>query len=190
MISFFELLELYFIFFKVGLFTIGGGLAAIPLLHNEFVGNGWIVESQFADMIAISESTPGPIGVNMATFIGFDSFGIIGSIVATIGMVTPSIIIICIIARYLRYFNENKVIKSVLYGLRPAVTGLIAAAAFSVALIAIFDVDSYANTKRIIDFFNIRAMILFIGLYIATHKWKKHPIFYIILSGIIGIIIF
>ncbi|WP_432663026.1 chromate transporter [Wukongibacter baidiensis] len=185
-----ELLRIYWIFFKVGLFTIGGGLAALPLLQNEAITRGWVTEAQFADMIAVSQSTPGPIGINMATYAGFNEMGIMGSVVATIGMVTPSIIIICIIAKFLVHFNENKLVQGVFVGLRPAVTGLIGAAAFSIALISIFNLELFKSTSRIVDLFNFKALIMFGIFMYATNKWKYHPIFYIVTAGLIGLFIF
>lgn len=185
-----ELLSIYWIFFKVGLFTIGGGLAALPLLQNEALTRGWVTKAQFTDMIAVSQSTPGPIGINMATYVGFNQIGIIGSIVATLGMVTPSIIIICLIAKFLSHFNENKLVQGVFVGLRPAVTGLIGAAAFSIALIAMFNVDLFNSTGRIVDLFNLKALVLFGAFMYATNKWKHHPIFYIVIAGVVGLFIF
>lgn len=185
-----ELLKIYCIFFKVGLFTIGGGLAALPLLRNEAIMRGWVTEAQFTDMIAVSQSTPGPIGINMATYAGFNQIGIIGSIVATIGMVTPSIVIICIIAKFLEHFNENKLVQGIFVGLRPAVTGLIGAAAFSIALISIFNIKLFKSTDRLLDLFNLKALILFGAFMYATNKWKYHPIFYIVIAGILGLFIF
>lgn len=184
-----ELFNIYWIFFKVGLFTIGGGLAAIPLLQNEALTRGWVTKARFADMIAVSQSTPGPIGINLATYVGFNEMGIVGSIVATIGMVTPSIIIICAIAKFLKHFNENKIVRGVFLGLRPAVTGLIASAAFSIALIAIFNIDMFKLTGNIIDLFNLKAVALFGIFMYSTNKWKYHPIFYIIIGGLAGLLI-
>lgn len=120
-----ELIKIYIVFFRVGLFTIGGGLAALPLLQNEALARKWVTNSEFADMIAVSQSTPGPIGVNMATYVGFNQLGIMGSIIATFGMVSPSIIIICIIAKFLKHFSENNIVKGMFLGIKPAVVGLI-----------------------------------------------------------------
>ncbi|SHK25393.1 chromate transporter [Paramaledivibacter caminithermalis] len=185
-----ELFKIYWIFFKVGLFTIGGGLAALPLLQNEVLMRGWVNKAQFADMIAVSQSTPGPIGINMATYVGFNQIGIIGSVIATLGMVTPSIIIICIIAKFLRHFNENKLIQGVFVGLRPAVTGLIAAAAFSIASISMFNIELFKSTGNIVGLFNLKALILFGIFMYATNKWKCHPMLYIGAAGLVGMFIF
>jgi chromate transporter len=181
---------LYLIFFKVGLFTIGGGLAAIPLLQEEVLLRGWLTNQQFADMIAVSESTPGPIGANVATYVGYSQYGILGSIVATIGLVTPSVIIIMIIAKYVLHYRENKIVNGIFVGLRPAVTGIILAAATSIALISLVDLSVYSSYEDIWKIFNIEEIIMFAVFLFATNKWKHHPIYYIVIAGIIGVAIF
>jgi chromate transporter len=183
-------IKLYFIFFKIGLFTIGGGLAAIPLLQEEVLARSWLSLGEFTDMIAVSESTPGPIGANVATYVGFSQMGILGSVIATLGLVTPSVIIIILIAKFVLHFRDNKVVDSVFIGLRPAVTGLILSAAFSVALITLVDIDLYKESNILTDLFNIKAIIMFLVFYYAIYKWKKHPIYYILAAGLIGIVIF
>lgn len=185
-----EYIKLYFIFFKVGLFTIGGGLAAIPLLQEEVLSRSWLSLASFSDMIAVSESTPGPIGVNVATYVGYSQMGIVGSVVATIGLVSPSVIIIMLIARFVMHYRDNKIVDSIFVGLRPAVTGLILSAAFSVALITLVDIDLFKETNLVKDLFNIKAIIMFIVFYVAIVKWKRHPIFYILAAGLIGVLIF
>lgn len=185
-----DLVRLYFIFFKVGLFTIGGGLAAIPLLQEEVLLRNWLTNQQFADMIAVSESTPGPIGANVATYVGYSQFGILGSVIATIGLVTPSVIIIMIIAKYVMSYRENKYVDGVFMGLRPAVTGIILAAAVSIALISLVDLSRYNQFQDIWKIFNIKEIVMFAVFMYATNKWKHHPIFYIVIAGVIGIFIF
>ncbi len=185
-----DFLHVFWIFFKIGLFTVGGGLAALPLLQSEAITRNWVTDAQFADMVAISESTPGPIGINMATYVGFNQLGVLGSIVATLGMVAPSIIIICIIAKFLHRFSENKTVKGIFFGLRPAAVGLISAAAFNIALIALFDIDLFRSTKSLADLFNLKAIAMFAVFMYATNKWKHHPVFYIVIAGVIGIFIF
>lgn len=185
-----EYLQMYWIFFKVGLFTIGGGLAAIPLLQEEVVSRGWITATEFTDMIAVSESTPGPIGVNVATYIGFSQYGVLGSIIATIGLVTPSVIIIMIIAKFILHYREKPVVKHVFDVLRPIVTGIILVAAARIATITLIDIESFEISNDIIDLFNILPIIMFFAFLYATNKWKHHPIFYIAIAGIIGAFIF
>jgi chromate transporter len=183
-------IKLYFIFFKVGLFTIGGGLAAIPLLQEEVLTRGWLTLAEFTDMIAVSESTPGPIGANVATYVGYSQYGILGSVVATIGLVSPSVIIIILIAKFVMHFRDHKIVDAVFVGLRPAVTGLILSAAYSVALISLVDVETFKVTSNILDLFQIKAIIMFIVFYYAVSKWKLHPIYYIVVAGVIGVLIF
>ena len=122
------LLRLFWEFFKIGLFAVGGGMATIPFLYDLSDRTGWFTHTQLADMIAISESTPGPIGVNMATYVGYEMSGIPGSIFTTLGFVAPSIIIIIIVSLFLQRFRENRYVESAFYGLRPASSGLIASA--------------------------------------------------------------
>jgi chromate transporter len=184
-----EYIKFFIIFFKIGLFTIGGGLASIPLLQNEMLNRSWLTNGEFADMIAISQSTPGPIGINIATYIGFEKYGVLGSIIATLGMVCPSIIIITIIAKFLKHFNDNKIVKWVFLGIRPAVLGLIGVAAYNIAKI------SFVNQSNNHNFFNIqlnyKAIILGIILLIGTNLKKQYqPIIYILIAGLFGLILF
>ena len=130
------LLNMFFTFFKVGLFTIGGGLVAIPIMQNYVMEYQWISEKEFVDMIAISQSTPGPIGINLATFVGASQYGLLGSIVVTAGMVLPSFIIISIVSKFLMQFNDHKAVKAVLASIRPVVVGIILSAAFFIAKVS------------------------------------------------------
>ena len=144
-------------------------------------------------MIAVSESTPGPIGVNMATYAGYQSGGLFGGIIATLGLITPSVIVILIIARFLQKFSEAKIVKDVFYGLRPASAGLIAAAAIQVFKVSVLtSLDSFMKTHALTDLFNWKALILFAVLMILTNikKLKEvHPIFFLLGSGVIGILL-
>lgn len=183
-------IQLFFIFFKVGLFAIGGGLAAIPLIQDEVVERGWITQTEFTDMIAVSESTPGPIGVNIATYVGFEQYGVLGSIIATIGIVSPSVIIILIVSQFIMKFRTNKYVDGMFKGIRPAVTGLILTAAVSIGLITLVDLDAYGMSNDWNDLLNIEAIILF-AIYLGlSNKFKFHPIWYIVSAGIIGVFIF
>lgn len=181
-------LYLFYEYFKIGLFAIGGGLATIPFLQKLIQKTGWATPQDLVDMIAISESTPGPIGVNMATYVGFQTAGIGGAVIATLGLVTPSVIVIVIIAHYFMRFAEEPLVKAGFYGLRPAVTGLIAAAGFEVARVSLFNLQRYLDTRKILDIFDLKAIVLFGILMYVTNKYKKHPIIYIIAAGVIGVI--
>ena len=181
-------LLLFFEFFKIGLFAVGGGLATLPFLINLTYKYDWFDQSMLADIVAVSQSTPGPMGVNTSTYAGFNSGGILGGVIATLGLITPSIIIILIIAKFLEKFKSNKSVEAVFQGLRPASVGLIAVAAFEVMKIALLNIDSYMVTKNIIDLINIKAFALFIVMFYAIMKYKKHPIIYIITAAIMGIL--
>lgn len=181
-------LKLFSVFFKIGLFSVGGGLATLPFLQQLVSKYGWITSEELVNMIAISESTPGPIGVNVATFVGNNTAGILGGIISTLGLITPSIIIILVIAHYFSEFSEEHIVKSAFYGIRPAVAGLIGAAGFEVAKITLFNIDTYFKTNNILDFFEIKGIMLFIVMLYLIDKYKKHPIIYIICAAVIGIV--
>lgn len=185
-------LRLFYEFFKTGLFAFGGGMATLPFLYSMSDATGWFTHGQLADMIAVSESTPGPIGVNMATYVGFTTGGIPGAIVATLGLVAPSIIVILIIARVLEAFRQNKYVDAVFYGLRPCSVGLIAAAGMLVVKIAMFNFDLYGQTGALADLFNFRALALAAALVVLTRfvkiTKKLHPVVFIAASAAVGII--
>lgn len=171
------MIHLFVTFFKIGLFTFGGGYAMIPMIQQNVLKNGWLSQNQLIDFIAISESTPGPFAINIATFVGISQHGLLGGICATLGVVLPSFLIILIIARFFLHFQDNVWVKSVLYGLRPAVVALIGAAALSI-LQANF---VHGGT------FSIRSLlIVFIVFGISRWKKKLHPIWLILVSGALG----
>lgn len=184
-------IQLFIEFFKTGLFSIGGGLATIPFLKAMGAKMGWFTHETLGNMIAVGESTPGPIGVNMATYVGYtvgmERYGIAGAIlggfIATFALVLPSVIIILIIARILQAFKENKLVSRAFYSIRPAVTGMIATAA-----VAMIKSGVFTEKGNLLQAINIKAAILFALLLIFTNKIKLHPIFYIVIAGIIGAI--
>lgn len=183
-------LRLFWEFFKTGLFAIGGGLATVPFLTAMGEKTGWFTAGELANMIAVSESTPGPLGVNMATYVGFDVCGIGGAVLATLGLITPSIIIIILIAGFLQKFRENKYVNYVFYGLRPASTGLIAASCWSVIAISILTIQP-ADESTFSILLNWKLALLAVVVYICTNheKLKKiHPIVWIALSAAAGIL--
>ena len=179
---------LFLEFFKVGLFTIGGGLASLPFLYELAEKYTWFDKSANADMVAISQSTPGPIGINMATYAGYQAAGILGGLVATVGIVMPSFIIIIIIAHYLKAFKDSNIVKSIFKVLRPAVAGLIAVAFFEIFKMSVFTVEEFNNISNVFDFVNIKSLILFGIIFYATNKFSKHPAIYILWGAIIGAI--
>ena len=184
--------RLFFEFFKAGLFAIGGGMATLPFLYNISDKTGWFTYGQLADMVAISESTPGPMGVNMATYVGFTTAGPAGAVIATLGLITPSIIVILIIAGFLKAFKTNKYVQNAFYGLRPASTGLIAAAGLSVLSLVLLHKDALAASGKITDLISIRSIILLAVLYYFTAVCKKtkglHPVAFIAASAVIGVV--
>lgn len=180
---------LFFEFAKIGLFALGGGLATLPFLYQLSDKYHWFDAGMLSNMIAVSESTPGPIGVNMATYAGFLSSGILGGVIATIGLVTPSVIIIIIVAKFLSSFKENAYVQNAFYGLRPAVTALIALSGYEVTKTSLFSLDTFSATRQIASLFNVKACILFIIFFVLINKLKLHPIIFIILGGIIGVLL-
>ena len=177
-------LLLFWEFFKTGLFSVGGGLATLPFLYDISERTGWFTASDVADMLAIAESTPGPMGVNMATYTGFRVAGIPGSVCATLGLVAPSIIVIVLIAAFLARFHENRYVQGAFYGLRPASVALISAAGISVAIEALFYTEEYTTIWNVL---NIPAIVLAAVLLVATAKLPKlHPIVFIAFSAVVG----
>lgn len=180
---------LFFEFFKTGLFAVGGGLATLPFLYNISAKYGWFSADSLIDMLAISESTPGPIGVNMATYAGFATGGVLGSLAATIGLVMPSVIVILIIAKILEKFSENVYVKASFTALRPCVCALVAVAALEVFKVSLVDLSKFTSFSKIFNIVNVKSVILFALVLFLTNKFKKHPIFYIIGAAILGIIL-
>ena len=183
-------LRLFYEFFKTGLFAIGGGLATVPFLTDMGANTGWFTNAELANMIAVSESTPGPLGVNMATYVGFEVGGIPGAILATLGLITPSIIVILIVAAFLQKFRSSKYVEYVFYGLRPASTGLIAAACWGVISICMLSVQSMEG-DQVVFALNWKLLILALAVYFCTHEGhlkKLHPIVWIGLSAVAGIV--
>ncbi len=179
-------LEVCITFFTIGLFSIGGGLATLPLLQEAVERYQWLTNQEFVDMIAISQSTPGPIGINMATYVGFNTGGILGALLATFSIILPSFIIIIIIAHFFMKFNEQPLVRSAFMGLRPAVTALIAAACFEVVKVSLVHIEQYVETQELLQLFDIKAIVLFLVLFITMNKIRKHPIVYIIIAAVIG----
>ncbi len=189
---------LFIEFFKTGLFAIGGGLATLPFLYEMADKYTWFDEAILTDMIAISESTPGPIGVNMATYAGYSAGhmqagiggGILGAALATIGLIMPSIIIILIVARFLKRFRDNKLVNDAFFMLRPAVTGLIASACFTIIQTSLFQIPAFQASGNLWDVFILPSIILFAVLFAASNIWKKlHPIVFIAAAAVAGILL-
>lgn len=183
------LLELFGRFLLVGLFSIGGGLATLPFLTSMGEATGWFNATDISNMVAISESTPGPMGINMATYVGYTVGGIPGAVIGPLGLITPSIIIIIIVSRVLMKFRDSKYVNYAFYGLRAASVGLIAAACYSVAKIALFNGEVFAETGNFFLGFDIKSIILCVVVFAAVMCFKKlHPIACIVAAAVVGII--
>lgn len=184
------IVQLFIEFFKIGLFAVGGGLATLPFLYNlAVVHPEWYTTGQLVDMVAVSESTPGPMGINMSTYVGFTTSGILGGLAATIGLVVPSIIVILIIAKLLEKFKNSKIVQEIFYGIRPASMGLIAAAALLVMKEALFNIQGFEASHNIIDLFKFKSIIFGIVLLILIKKIKLHPVVFIALAAAAGCIL-
>lgn len=185
-------LRLFWEFFKVGLFSVGGGLATLPFLYSLGAKTGWFSTADVANMLAVSESTPGPIGVNMATYVGFDCGGVLGGVVATLGLVTPSVIVIVLVAMALQAFRTNKYVDAAFYTLHPASTGLIAAAGWSVFALVLLNLDAVSTSYRIADLFRWKNLILFAVIWVLTNLVKPvkklHPVVFLALAAVVGIV--
>ena len=184
-----KFLLLVFEFFKTGLFSIGGGLATLPFLYSMSSRYGWFSSADVANMLAISESTPGPIGVNMATYAGVTTYGVFGGLITTLSLVAPSFIIILLVASVLKRFRENRFVQAALKAIRPVSVGLVAAAVLTVFQASLFDTDALFAGKwteitswgAVLTF----AVILFVGV-----KWKKlHPVFLVLIGAVAGILL-
>lgn len=185
-------LLLFWEFLKIGLFSVGGGMATLPFLYDLSDSTGWFTHAQLADMLAVSESTPGPVGINMATYVGYTVGGFGGALLATLGVILPGTVIVLIIAGMLDKFRGNKYVDAAFYGLRPASTGLIAAAGVSVVSIALLNTSLYAATGNLLDLISVKAVILAAVLWVLTNLVKPtrklHPVVFIAASAVVGIV--
>lgn len=185
-------LLLFWEFLKIGLFSVGGGMATLPFLYDLSDSTGWFTHAQLADMLAVSESTPGPVGINMATYVGYTVGGFGGALLATLGVILPGTVIVLIIASMLDKFRGNKYVDAAFYGLRPASTGLIAAAGVSVLSIALLNTSLYTATGNLLDLISVKAVILAAVLWVLTNLVKPtkklHPVVFIAASAVVGIV--
>ncbi len=180
-------LQLFYEFFKTGLFAVGGGLATLPFLEDISERTGWFTRAQLADMLAVSESTPGPIGVNMATYVGFETAGILGSLCATFGLVLPSLIIILLVVKVLEKFRTNRYVEAAFYGLRPASVAMVASAGLGVAAMALLDLGASGLAVFRWKELALAAVILVLTRFVPKVK-NFHPIVFIALSAAVGIV--
>ena len=180
-------LQLLYEFFKTGLFAVGGGLATLPFLEDISQRTGWFTSAQLADMLAISESTPGPIGVNMATYVGFETAGILGSLCATVGLVMPSVIIIVLVSKVLAKFRTNTYVEAAFYGLRPASVAMVASAGIGVAMTTLLNLTASGFAVLRWRELVLAAVIVVLTNFVPKVK-KFHPIVFIALAAAVGII--
>ena len=184
-------LRLYWEFFKTGLFAIGGGMATLPFLKDIGATTGWFSQTDLMNMLAVSESTPGPVGINMATYVGYTTAGLPGALAATIGVIIPGVALVILIRAVLDKMRSNRYVDGAFYGLRPASTALIAAAGLLVADVSLLHMDLFRQSGRVLDLIDLKSVLLAAVLLIFT-RWVKptkklHPIVFIAASAVVGI---
>ena len=188
-------LRLFWEFFKIGLFAIGGGPATLPFISQLGERTGWFTMQEMADMLAVAESTPGPMGINMATYVGYKMGGVFGGAFTTLGEVTPSIIVIIIVAAMLQKFKNSKQVENAFYGVRAASAGLVASAVFSIFRMSLLTTQTFTKTSigaffaEVVGAINWKTAVLAAVLFYAVRKWNKHPIWYILAAALAGIFI-
>lgn len=181
-------LEMFWEFFKAGLFAAGGGLATLPFLYAISSATGWFSTADIANMIAISESTPGPLGVNMATYAGYQALGVAGGIWATLSLTSPALFVITAVSKALHTFKDSLIVEKVFYGLRPCSIALITAAGLGVAKISLFHGDMHPLAPNFLSLFDWKCILLAAVMWYGLWRFKKHPILYIAVSAVIGIL--
>ncbi|WP_195208260.1 MULTISPECIES: chromate transporter [Bacteroides] len=179
-------LQLFYTFFKIGLFGFGGGYAMLSMIQGEVVTRyGWLTSQEFTDIVAISQMTPGPIGINSATYVGFTATGSVwGSIIATLAVVLPSFILMLAISKFFLKYQKHPVVEAVFSGLRPAVVGLLASAA-----LVLMNTENFSSPKEDMYSFIISCLI-FLVAFVGTRKYKINPILMIVACGIAGLILY
>lgn len=179
-------IELFYTFFKIGLFGFGGGYAMLSLIQGEVVTrHGWLTPQEFTDIVAISQMTPGPIGINSATYVGFSATGSIwGSVIATAAVILPSFILMLTISRFFIKFQKHPAVESVFSGIRPAVVGLLAAAS-----LVLMNAENFSSPQTDGYSFTL-SVILFLGVFVGSKIYKINPILLILLSGVAGLILY
>lgn len=183
---------LAWIFFKIGLFSIGGGYVMLPLIHSELVAYGLMTPFEVADIVAVSQMTPGPFAINAATFSGVKLLGVLGGIIATAAVVLPSLIITTLLARYFFKFEDNIIVRRAMWGLRPAVTGLIASAAMLMALPALLGVDSVSQLHwdTLLSGVDVASVVIALFSGVAIIKFKVSPLLIVVIAGLAGLLLF
>jgi chromate transporter len=188
-------LRLFMTFFKIGLFSFGGGYAMIPMMQKEFAVNQWLSAEEFADIIAIAEMTPGPVAVNSATFVGFKTAGVFGGMAATAGVAAPSLLLILIVSQFFFRFRRHPLNKAIFYGIRPVIAGLVFTAAVFIAETALLNIDFNAEffsrlAAEPLQVVNLGSLAIMTASIVAIARFKLHPILVIICSGLTGALLF
>lgn len=184
-------LQLFYEFAKIGLFNFGGGIASIPFLQDLSEKTGWFTLQQLADFIAISESTPGPMAVNVATYAGYTTAGLLGGCIATFGVIFPALILVTIMAKFLHVFRGNKYVDWAFYGLRPCVLALIVSAFLGLVQVTLLNTTPFMD--NILGYLNLKAIAIFIVIYVLLNSRKlkrMHPVVFLAISAVMGIIIY
>lgn len=186
-----SLLQMCWEFFKTGLFAVGGGLATLPFLYDMAARFDWFTEEELANMLAVAESTPGPMGVNMATYAGMTAYGIGGAVLATVSLVFPSVVVIILISMFLERFRSSRLVDDAFRGLRPASVGLVAAACVQVLQVALLNTDVLETAgAALLSIFNWKAIAVFIVLFILYRLKKNwHPIVFVAIGAAAGILL-
>ena len=182
------LLRLAVEFFKTGLFAVGGGLATLPFLYEMGEKNGWFNNQDVLNLLAVSESTPGPIGINMSTYVGFLTSGIPGAILASLALTAPCVIVILLVIRVLDKFKDSPLVDSIFKALRPASIGMITAALIGVAKESLLILPNYEGLNTLLSVFNWKAIALAVVLWFIMKNWKTHPIAYIAIAAAVGVV--
>ena len=180
--------QLIYEFFKTGLFAVGGGLATLPFLYEMGEKTGWFTNQDVLNLLAVSESTPGPIGINMSTYVGFITAGIPGAVIASLALAAPSVIVILLVIQVLDKFKGSPLVEGIFKGLRPASIGLITAAFLGVCQESLLHLDAFAGLNTILSVINWKGMILAVALFFLMRKWKVHPIAYLAIAAVVGIV--
>jgi chromate transporter len=181
-------LQLLISFFQVGLFGIGGGYATLPLIQDQVVTlHQWLTMKEFTDVITISQMTPGPIAINSATFVGIRIAGVAGALVATLGCILPSCIIVMLVSHFYFKYQNLSLVRGILDGLRPAVVALIASAGISILLLALFNVETFLRNMPAVD---VKALVIFAVSLFILRKWKADPIYVMLGTAAAGIVVY
>jgi chromate transporter len=180
------LLYLFVTFFRIGLFSVGGGLATVPFLFEIADNSDWLTHEAIGNMLAVAQSSPGAIGVNLAAYVGHSYAGTAGGFAASLGLISPSIFIIIIVARMLQKFKEDNIVQSIFTSLKPAAAGLLCATGLGIIVLSIWNVSAPVWY----DFIRWKELILLIVILFLIMKYKKHPVLYIVIAGITGVFLF